>query len=184
MVERVLGHHQHLFDGERLLQEVESPQLGGLDGGLDASVAGDDHHLGALGQGHFLNARQHLHAVQAGQPDVQQHQLEGASGEQRQAGFAVLGGIHRIAFVLQHAAEGLADAGLVIHHQNAPGFHDPAATARAALSVSASTGTGISTVKRAPTGRLSSTRICAWCSATIWLTMARPRPVPRFLVEK
>ena len=40
------------------------------------------------------------------------------------------------------------------------------------------------TVNRAPAGRLSSTRMVALCSATMWLTIANPRPVPRFLVEK
>ena len=49
---------------------------------------------------------------------------------------------------------------------------------------SLATRAGISTMNRAPAGRLSSTRICALCSATMWLTMASPRPVPRPLVEK
>ena len=39
-------------------------------------------------------------------------------------------------------------------------------------------------VKRAPAGWLSSTRMVPLCSATMWLTMASPNPVPRFLVEK
>ena len=36
----------------------------------------------------------------------------------------------------------------------------------------------------APVGLLSSTWMEPLCSLTIWLTMASPRPVPFFLVEK
>ena len=44
--------------------------------------------------------------------------------------------------------------------------------------------TGSSTKKRVPTGRLSSTRMRPPCSSRMCRTIARPRPVPRPLVEK
>ena len=108
------------------------------------------------------------------------------AGQRLQAGFAALHGLHRVAFVFQHAAQRLADSRLVVHYQDAPLLHALAAAGRGALSASASASSsaGISTVKRAPAGWLSSTRMCALCSATMWLTIASPRPVPRFLVEK
>jgi Protein kinase domain len=43
---------------------------------------------------------------------------------------------------------------------------------------------GNSTVNTDPLGTLSSTRIAPWWSATMRWTIARPRPVPRPLVEK
>ena len=141
---------------------------------------------GRSANGHLLDARQHLHAVHAGQPDIEQHQLEAAAGQRVQAGFAALHGRGGVAFVFEHAAQRLADARLVVHHQNLRRLHTlTAAPAAAALPPARPRpAAGISTVKRAPAGWLSSTRICALCSATMWLTMARPRPVPRFLVEK
>ena len=49
----------------------------------------------------------------------------------------------------------------------------------------ASDGTmGSSIMNRVPAGRFSSTRIIPSCSVMILLTIANPRPVPRFLVEK
>ena len=184
--QRVLGHHRNLLDGQRLFQEVERAQLGGLHRRFDAPVARDDHHHGALRERDLLDARQHLHAVDARQPDIQEHQLEFAAGQGRQARFAALHGRDGVGFILQHAAQGLADVRFVVHHQDAPQLHDSIAAGRAPApsAASASTMAGSSTVKRAPTGWLSSTRIWPLCSATMWLTMARPTPVPRFLVEK
>src|ERR1019366_5256064 len=134
-------------------------------------------------------ARQHLHAVHAGQPDIQQHQFETAAGQRLQARLAAGRGLYRVALVFQHAAQGLADPRLVIHYPNPSRFH--IFTAEGFRSASAAGGggsfssmAGSSTVKRAPTGWLSSTRMVPLCSATMWLTMARPKPVPRFLVEK
>ena len=189
MLQGVLHHHRDLVDGERLFEEIESTQFGRPHRGFDAAVAGDHHHHGPFGEGDLLDARQHFHAVHAGQPDIQQHQFEAAARQRRETRLAAFDGFHHVTFVLEYAAQGLADAGLVIHHQDPPRLHifttDVADVGVAGSSAVHSPRTaGISTVKRAPTGWLSSTRICALCSATMWLTIARPRPVPRFLVEK
>src|SRR5205823_9677156 len=110
-------------------------------------------------------------------------------------------------FVLERGPERLADAGLVVDYQNTDTLHGLRAGCRisdvgfrvdslptseirhptsstASLGSSDSTTIGISTVKRAPAGTLSSTRIVALCSERIWFTMASPNPVPRPLVEK
>ena len=47
-------------------KKIERAQLGGLHGGFDGAVAGDDDHFGAIGEGNFLNARQRLQAIHAG----------------------------------------------------------------------------------------------------------------------
>src|SRR5581483_8886654 len=76
-----------------------------------------------------------------------------------------------IALVFEHATERLANSRLVIHHEDAVRLHalrEAGRTASAGLpgsALSGSAGTGISTVNRAPAGRLSSTRIRALCSA-------------------
>ena len=62
------------------------------------------------------------------------------------------GGFGGEAFVLEHAGERFADAGLVVNNQNARLFHAVVSTSAIAA---------ISTTKRAPIGTFSSTRICA-----------------------
>ena len=109
-----------------------------------------------------------------GQPDIQQHQFEAGAGQSRKAGLPAFHGFDGIAIVLEDAAQGLADAGLVIHHQDAPRLHTLRAAGRTGSDASASIRAGISIVKRAPMGGLSSTRMVALCSATMWLTIARP----------
>src|SRR6185437_14751418 len=149
---------------------------------FDIAVAGNDDHDGPVAERHFLNARKHFQSVDARQPDIEKSQFELAAGQRRKTRFAAFHGANGIAFVLQHATEGLADARLVVHHQNAAALHTRTAFETAGAGSSASSSAGISIMNRAPMGRLSSTRMDALCSATMWLTIARPRPVPRFLV--
>ena len=120
---------------------------------------------GRSGRGHLLDPRQHFHAVLAGQPDVQENQLAGLFGQLFQAGLAALDGAGEITLVLQHAAQRLADARLVIDNQDSnllhavgqaswPVFFDvtrPAGLSYATVT-SASTATGTSTVNLAPAG--------------------------------
>src|SRR6516162_1867246 len=106
-----------------------------------------------------------------------------AAGQRRQRRFTVLRCLYRVSFVLEHAAQGLANAGLVIHQQDSLLLHRQIDAGRAAAvspAASLSASAGISIVKRAPAGWLSSTRICVLCSVRMWLTIASPRPVPRF----
>ena len=154
MRQRVLHHHRDLLDGQRLFEKVEGAQLGGLHRGLDGAVAGDHHHHGPLGERDFLDARQHLHAVHAGQPDIQQHQFEAAAGQRRQAGFAASDGFDGVAFVLEHAAQGtggcrarhpLPGCAAASYVRRRPRRTAVAASARRPDA-------GISTVKRAPDG--------------------------------
>ena len=103
-------------------------------------------------------------SVHAGQPDIQQHQLEAPRaaarpGTPRRFPTAC----DRVAFVLQHAAQRLADPRLVVHHQNASSLHARTVTVGAALRVSApliAAGRNLDGEARAR-GWLSSTRIGA-----------------------
>ncbi len=73
LLHRVVEHHRDFLDGQRLFQKIEGAQLGGLHGGLDGAVAGDDDHFGPVRERDFLDAGQRFQAIHAGQPDVQQH---------------------------------------------------------------------------------------------------------------
>src|SRR6202023_1201742 len=137
----------------------------------------------------------------AGKPDVEQYQLIILKPQLGQARFTAFDRLHQVAFILEHTAEGLPDTGLVVDYQNPHTLHERATgdgisgdgisdvgfriSDGSGLGSSGSTITGIATVKRAPDGRLSSTRIVPLWSATILFTMARPSPVPRpFLGKK
>ena len=165
VIQRVLQHHGELLDGKRLLQKIEGAQLGGLDGGLNIAVAGDHDHRRPVADGNLLDARERLHAIDPRQPDIEQHQLGGLARQIFQALFARGYGPRLIALVVQHPAQGLPDAGLVVHHQNPRGLHTCVAgialSAARASSAAASVAMGISMMKRVPAGRLSSTRMCA-----------------------
>jgi len=70
-VEGVVDKQDDLFQGDGLFDEVEGPELGRLHGRLDRAVARhhDDLDLGVLA----LDELEHLEAVHAGQPDIEQH---------------------------------------------------------------------------------------------------------------
>src|ERR1017187_7421168 len=131
-------------------------------GRFDIAVARDHHHHGAFRQRRLLDARQGFHAVHAGQPDVQQHQFEGLPAPLFETRLTAFHGVRRVAFVFQDAAQRPPDVRLIIHNQDADRFHAPTTAGFGAGSpFSESTSAGISMVKRAPVGWLSSTRICA-----------------------
>ena len=129
-----------------------------------------------------------LHAVHAGQPDVQQHQLEA------RARSAPPGRLRRfraasacVAFVLQHAGQRL---------RGSPARRPRSGCARglhARLSATAAVSTASAGRYRAR-GNLDdearARRLVVLHAdlgvvlGQMWLTMARPRPVPRPLVEK
>ena len=172
-------NHRDLLDGQRLFEKIEGAQLGGLDRGFDGAMAGDDHHRRAKLEWDFLNARERFQTVHSRQPDVEQHQLVGVPLEFAAALFTALDGGGVITLIFEHAAQRLPYERLVVDDQDTCIFHEAAASIGTAAGM-----TGISTMNRAPEGMLSSTRIKASWSERIRLTIARPSPVPRPLVEK
>ena len=100
-----------------------------------------------------LNLLQGFEAVHAGQPDVEQHDVEGAFAQSFQAGFAAVRNRGLVAFVLEHALERLPDAGFVVHDEDVMHAGEWRGTGMT------SAATGNSTTKRVPTGWFSSTRM-------------------------
>src|SRR5208337_5329568 len=90
-IQGVLDDDESAFDGERLFQEIEGPQLGGADGGLNGAVAGDHDHLG--GVVHAANLLQSFQSVHARQPDVEQDDVGCMLVQVFQASFAALGNV-------------------------------------------------------------------------------------------
>ena len=74
-VDGVLQDDECSLEGKRLLEEVECPQLGGAHGGLDVAVARDHDDFGRIV--HLDDALQRFQSVDAGQPDVEQHYIDG-----------------------------------------------------------------------------------------------------------
>ena len=79
-------------------------------------MARDDHHLRV--ELALAHARQRGEAVHARQPDVEQDDVVGLTGQTLETGLAAVDGIDAVAFVAQHAAERAAHAGLVVDDQN------------------------------------------------------------------
>src|SRR5262249_50946125 len=130
------------------------------------AVAGDHHHYGSLEKSDLLNARQRLHPIHARQPHIQKHKLVAALAQLLQALLTALDRTGQETFVGKDAAQRLANPRLVSHNQNETLLYGLVlaglSEASAILFSSAvSTMAGISIVNRAPTGKLSSTRICA-----------------------
>ena len=116
LMERVADDEDGLLERERLLDEVERAHLDRADGRLDVAVPRDQHDLGV----HLplAQARQRREAVHAGQPDVEDDQVEGAAGDAIEALFAARHRLDGVAFVTQHPAQGGPHARLVVDDQD------------------------------------------------------------------
>src|SRR5207249_3623866 len=108
---------------------------------------------------------QRFEAIDAGKPDVEQHEVIHILLDFLQAVLAGRDGFGRKAFVLEDALQRLPDAGLVIDNEDS--WH-----------------TGSSTTNRVPFGEFGSAPIYPPWSSRMRLEMARPRPVPFLCVEK
>ena len=119
LAERVADDEHGLVERQRLLDEVERAHLDGAHRGLDAAVAGDDHHLGvAVPLAHAGQRRQTVHARQ---PDVEHDHVVGLAAEPIETGFPAVHRVHGVALVAQHAAKGAADAGFVVDDEDGRG---------------------------------------------------------------
>ena len=115
----VLQDDQSPLDGQRLLQKIEGAQLGGPHRGLDVAVSGDHDDLRMVFD--LDQLLQGFEAVDAGQPDVEQHNIHRLAAKRVQALLAASREQRFVALILQHALQRAADLGLVIHDQN--GLH-------------------------------------------------------------
>ena len=121
--ERVLRDQQDAIDRKRLFEEIVSAQLGGFHRRLDGAVARNHDDHGPVRLRNLLNPVQRFQTIDAGQPDIQNHQFEDGAGEEIETGFAVLHGFDLKTFVFQDAAQGLPNARLVVDDQDAGIFH-------------------------------------------------------------
>ena len=103
---------------ERLFDEVDRAFADRGDGGVEIAVARDHQHR--QGRVAALDLLQQLQPVEprALQPDVEQHQRRAPVLDRVERRRAVGGRAHRIALVLEHAADELANVGFVVDHQH------------------------------------------------------------------
>src|SRR5208283_2162253 len=185
LLDSIAHEDRDLFEGERLLDEIEGAKFRGAHGGFNAAVTGD--HDDGGGVGNIADAAEGFHAINAGQPDVQKDDLEITGGDAIERFFGGAHGFHNVMFVAKDGSKGFADTRFIVHDQDfVRRAHESLSTPpmRSAGAVAESSATGSSIKKREPTGRLSSTRREPPCSEMMRAAMARPSPVPRSLVEK
>ena len=147
----------------------------------------------------FAQLFERLEPVYSAQPDVQKDHVEGSASHRFEAGFTAVRDRDFETLVFQDTAQRLSYLCFIIDHEN--GIHSavvrwaawrktaapsrlPSYQIAQSAEAAASIAIGSSTMKREPIGSFSSTRMFPLCSCTIRLTIGRPRPVPRFLVEK
>src|SRR5262245_15926935 len=116
LADRVFDGEDRLFQRKRLLDEIESAEFRGAHGHVYPPVARDHHDAGVGVVG--LQSREGFEAVNARQPDVEQHADVKPLLEGSQALFAATRRGDLEAFVFEHAGERLANAGFVINYEN------------------------------------------------------------------
>ena len=108
----VPNREQRSVRRERLLDEVERPELRRANRRVDRAVAGD-HHDRALGPLELDPLERH-EAVHSGKPDVEQDALGAMAFERDETRLATRRHLDVEAFVFEDAAKRLADAGFVV----------------------------------------------------------------------
>jgi hypothetical protein len=114
-LEQLAHLHAQRLHLEGLGQVVGGAALHGLHRGGDGRGAGQHDH--GRRPGHALELGQQLEAAAPGHDQVEQHEV----GRRRRQGAQRLvdaGGEHHLALVPQDQAQRLADAPLVVHHEN------------------------------------------------------------------
>lgn len=134
-LQRFLNHDQEMVFFERLRQEVVGPVAHGFHGVRDRAGGGHDNDgdvLGLLVLGHAL---EHVHALETGQVEVQQHQVRGFLLDELDAAQAVGGRQRFIAARVETILQHRDDVLVVVDYENL-GLHryrDPSETISCAL---------------------------------------------------
>ena len=107
---------QQLIDLKRLADEIPGAALDRLDGILDGAESGDDdgNDVGIAFDGRF----QHVCAVEAGQPQVGNDDVERKLRQSRIRGFAGIGLFHLVTAVRQLLGDSLTQRRLVFDEQH------------------------------------------------------------------
>ncbi len=114
--EGVLDGQEDLLQGKGLLEKIEGPEFGGLDGGFDGPVARDHHNLRIFFA--RLDLLQDLEAAHFREPNVQEDEVEVLAFQRLQPRFAGCDGLDREPLVFEDALQGGADARFVIDDQD------------------------------------------------------------------
>jgi hypothetical protein len=115
----VAGGQKDLFGVRRLLHEVERPEPGGLDGGLDGAVRGQEHdrHVelpaAQLAEG--------PHAVELGHLEVQDDEIDPPSLDGLESLASILDTAHLVAVEAERHAQARSDVLFVVGDQH--GLH-------------------------------------------------------------
>ena len=114
--QRVAHRQDGLLERQGFLDEVEGPELRGLHGRLDVRVAGDHDDLRV----HMPIAQplERHQPIDAGQPDIEQHDLIRPPANLIETRLAAVHGVHRVPFVAEHAAKRRPHARLIVDDQN------------------------------------------------------------------
>ena len=106
---------QQFVEIERLDQVIVGARVEPLDAGRRAVARRNDQHrqVGAA----LARRAQHVHALQAGQAQVEQHQVVVETVERQLRLAAVAHPVHRIAFATQAIDQALADHRIIFHQQ-------------------------------------------------------------------
>src|SRR4029077_13524805 len=118
VLQGVAQRKQDAVGVERLLEEVVGAELRRLDRGLDGPVAGDHHHLGPRVE--LAELAQRLEPVHALHLDVQEDEMRAKLGVAQQRFRPRRARLHFDLFVLEDLLKRLANALLVVHHQDPP----------------------------------------------------------------
>src|SRR5262249_55421489 len=181
-IERPLHRTQQLCERQRLLDEIEGAEPGGLDGGFHRAVPRHHHHRAAVGGGRRPFAQQR-DAIDVRHPDVEQHEVGNLPGARGARLRSVGGDVHLIAFLGEDLLQEPADVCLVIDYENMWSAHacclrNCSRSRAPAVAERVLSFTGITMRTRAPpSGRLSAS-IRPPCSSMIFFTIASPSPVP------
>ncbi len=111
----VVDGQQHALERERLLQEVVRAEARGPDGRVDVAVPGDHDDGRRAGS---LETLQHGHAVDAAEPEVEQHEIELLARERGDAFLPRLAGRGLVPLVGEDARQRGADGRFVVDDQD------------------------------------------------------------------
>lgn len=128
---------------------------------------------GALEGAAFLPFAQEADAVGVGHPDVEQDELGFVLEVFLACFFGVGGGVGEVAFVAEDVGEGIEDAGFVVDDED---FGAGVVVVHGVVLVVVRG--RVMVILAPPRSRLWPALMVPSCSCTIFLTMARPRPVP------
>ena len=113
---RVADDEHGLVERQRLFDEIERAEFDGADGRFDVAVAGDQDDLRI--DLPLAQPRERREAVHAGQPHVQDDQIDRRARDALETGFPAGHRFDAVALVAQHAGQRTADTRFIVNDQD------------------------------------------------------------------